>query len=140
MKKFKLCTLFILGACGGLIGQNAVAAPFFSQPAASQQLTQQINRADKNQQIVTFIYQTAEHNPALFATALLGGKLQYVSNPEVVYIGIKDTYEVLIISKVDDTDVGIFYHNIHQKGSHTSINDLRQTPSTHGFITLYQAD
>lgn len=117
---------------------NAFAETFFSQPATARQLIQQVKYNEDQHQITLFFKQLAQQNPAQFATFLLGSKMIYVHNPNVIYIGIAGEDEVFVVCKVEDSDVGNFYHAIHKKGGRYFTNEFAAAPSTQNFITLFE--
>ena len=83
----------------------------------------------------------AQKDPAKVALLLLEqNQLQYVHNPDVVYIGVKGEEEVLVICKVADSDVGDFFHVVHKKANRLNKREEVSLPSVKGFTTLYQAE
>ena len=137
MTKVRYGTLFLLLAlpavCTG-------ADPVPSKTVLEQHVSRQVIQADENRQIARFAVQLAEKDPAQFATLVLGRKQHYVDNPYVVYIGIKGTEDAVVICKIQDTDVGTFYHLIRKTGTRITTQEAASMPATQDFITLFNAE
>jgi hypothetical protein len=115
----------------------------FSKVIPSQTLSRQIaykieKTTNNSRQVALFMEQLAQKDPAQFATFLLGEKLPYIYNESIIYIGIQGTDEVLVICKIDDSDVGTFYYTAHKQGDKLTTQHLAYYPSTQGFVTLFE--
>ena len=136
MKKNIYLTLLISSVL--LVGISA-SAKVPSQQALSRKVDQKVETATNNQQVTAFMKQLAKKNPAQLAEMLLQYKVPYVSNDSVIYIGVKDADEVLVVCQINDSDVGTFYHMVHKKADRWIPEPETTTPpSTQGFATLFE--
>ena len=120
-----------------LAGVSAFAAPELSKPELTRLVMSQVKQKD-NKQIVNFLDQLIKKDPAAFATLLLECKLADVYNPNVVYIGVKNVDDVMVVTRVEDSDVGNFYRITFRKGTRYSNADSATPPTHEGYTTLFE--
>ncbi|MBP5429534.1 MAG: hypothetical protein J6Y25_01405 [Elusimicrobiaceae bacterium] len=134
MKKnicFALCVVLFLGV-------GAIAKTVSSQEL-SRQVDQKIEQTVQNQQqIAAFTQQLAQKDPAKLANFLLEGKFAYIHNGSIIFLGVQSTGDVLVICKIEDSDVGTFYYTVHKKDNKVTEQSTSTPPTTQDFATLFK--
>lgn len=137
MKKnvyFPLCLSMALLMTGSVAFTKGL-----SQEVLTRQVSQKVEQtANQNQQVAPFIKNLAQQDPVKLANFLLGSRFAYIYDESIAYLGIRGIDEVLVICKIDDTDVGTFYYVAHKKGNKVTEDSPATMPSTQGFVTLFE--
>lgn len=126
-------------SCMLLMTGNLAFTKGTSQKKLERHVSQKIEQtADNELQVTAFLQHLAKKDPAKLANFLLEGKFAYVYNESIIYLGLKGTHEVLVISQIEDSDVGTFYYVAHKKGNKVTEESLSAIPNTQGFTTLFE--
>ena len=134
----KKITYFTMTICAVLFLAASAFAREVPMKELTRQVSQKVEKTADNQQVVQFVENLAQKDPAKLANFLLGGKFAYVYNESVIYIGIQGNGEVLVICQINDFEVGTFYYTAHKKGNKVFEQNTAAIPNTKEFVTLFE--
>ncbi len=122
-----------------LLSGSVAFAKAPSQEVLERRVAQQIETAaDHSGQVVSFMKNLAQKDPAKLANFLLENKYTYVYNESIIYVGVRENGEVLVVCQIDDSDTGDFYYVAHKKGNKVAEQSTATMPATLGFIALFE--